>query len=137
MDNLAGLKRDVMTQQSSDNRIEVRAAIALRAARVGLGWSQEDASEKSGMSKTAIARIETLTGQASLNNIFRLIETYGAYGADISDLKHKSIQLTLSEDAILEAGLALSSPQRKRSDAGKKRSRKSKSDSKSTEQSST
>lgn len=126
-----------MSQQSGDNRIEVRAAIALRAARVGLGWSQEDAAEKSGMSKTSIARIETLSGQASLNNIFRLIETYGTYGADISDLKHKSIQLTLSEEAILEAGIALSSPQRKRSDAGKKRPRKRKADSKPAKQSST
>jgi transcriptional regulator with XRE-family HTH domain len=113
-----------MQKHDTDNRIEIRAAVALRAARTGLGWSQEIAAEKSGISKTTIARIETLAGQVSLGNIFRLIETYAYHGVDIADLKLRTVQLTFADSAILEAGLALTDPDRKRSDTGKRRGRK-------------
>lgn len=113
-----------MQQHDTDNRIEVRAAVALRSARTGLGWSQETAAEKAGISKTTIARIETLAGQVSLGNIFRLIETYADHGVDIADLKLRTVQLTFADSAILEAGLALTDPERKRSDTGKRRGRK-------------
>jgi len=107
--------------------IEVRAAVALRAARTGLGWSQEAAAEKSGLSKTSIARIETLSGQASLNNIFRLIQMYEDHGVSIGDLKLREVQLTFSDSAILEAGISLRDPGRKRIDTGKRRGPRSKS----------
>ena len=117
-----------MQQHDTDNKIEVRAAVALRAARTGLGWSQEVAAEKAGVSKTTIARIETIAGQVSLGNIFRLIEMYALHGVDIGDLKLRTVQLTFEEPAILEASLSLSSPDRKRSDTGKRRGPRAKPD---------
>jgi len=110
-----------MPQHDTENKIEVRAAVALRAARTGLGWSQEIAAEKAGLSKTTIARIETLAGQVSLGNIFRLIETYAEHGVDIADLKLRTVQITFEDPALLEASLSLFDPERKRSDNGRRR----------------
>lgn len=113
--------RTSMSQIEPDNTIELRAAVALRAARTGLGWSQETAAQKSGLAKTTIARIETLVGQITLANIFQLIETYANHGVDIADLKLRKVQVTFADQAFLEAGLRITNPDRKRSDMGKSR----------------
>lgn len=116
-----GLGKGAYMSEHDAEITEIRAAVALRAARTGLGWSQETAAEKAGMSKTSIARIETLAGQASLGNIFRLIHMYEDHGVSIGDLKFSEVQLRFTQSAILEAGQALRDPARKRIDLGKRR----------------
>jgi transcriptional regulator with XRE-family HTH domain len=110
-------------QQFSPSPIVVRAAVALRAARTGLGWSQETAAQHSGLSKTTIARIETLVGQISLENVHILLDTYARHGVEISELRHLPVHVSFGEQALTEAAAILTDPSRKRSDAGKRRGR--------------
>jgi DNA-binding XRE family transcriptional regulator len=106
--------------------IAAKAAVALRAARIGLGWNQETAAAHAGVAKTTIARIETLAGQISLENVFHLISVYEAQGVFFSDLKLGEVQLTFREAALQTASELLQDPGRKRKDLGKSRPRKPK-----------
>ena len=104
--------------------VDIRAAIALRAARTALGWSQEDTAHHSGLAKTTIARLELATGGASLQNIYALISTYGNFGIQISDLMQETVSISYNTATIQEAMKNLSNPDRKRRDVGQKRSPK-------------
>lgn len=106
--------------------IAVKAVVALRAARIGLGWNQETAAGHAGIAKTTVARIETLAGQVSLENVFHLISVYEAHGVSFSDLKNAEVQLTFREPALQTAAQLLSDPERKRKDLGMPRPRKPK-----------
>lgn len=106
--------------------IAVRAAVALRAARTGLGWNQETAAGHAGVAKTTIARIETLAGQTSLENVFHLISVYETHGVAFSDLKLGEVQLTFRDSALQTAARLLNDPESKRKDLGKTRPRKPK-----------
>lgn len=110
-----------MDPKSSSASILVKSAVALRAARIGLGWNQETAAAHAGVAKTTIARIETLAGQISLVNVFHLIDVYQAHGVSFSDLKLDEVQLTFGETALQTAAALLNDPDRKRKDLGKKR----------------
>lgn len=120
---------------SSAVSILVKSAVALRAARIGLGWNQETAATHAGVAKTTIARIETLAGQISLANVFHLIDVYQSHGVSFSDLKLEEVTLTFGRPALQTAAQILNDPDRKRKDLGKKRLRKPKKPSE-TEQSS-
>ena len=113
-----------MSNDAEFNPVDMRAAIALRAARTALGWSQEDAAQLSGLAKTTIARLETAAGGASLQNIYSLILTYGNHGIQISDLMQETVSISYNTATIQEAMQNLSNPDRKRRDAGQKRSSK-------------
>lgn len=113
-----------MFQRDVGREIEIRAAIALRSARTGLGWSQETAAQHSGLSKTAIARIETMVGQISLQNVYRLMDVYAHHGVQISDPRNVPLQVTFGPDALDIATQLLTDPSRKRSDAGKRRGKR-------------
>jgi transcriptional regulator with XRE-family HTH domain len=110
-----------MSNDAEIHSVDMRAAIALRAARTALGWSQEDAARSAGLAKTTIARLETATGGASLHNIFSLISTYKNYGIVISDLMQETVTISYNTATIQEAIHNLSNPDRKRSDTGSKR----------------
>jgi DNA-binding XRE family transcriptional regulator len=106
--------------------IAVKAVVALRAARIGLGWNQETAAAHAQIAKTTVARIETLAGQVSLENVFHLISVYERHGVSFSDLKNAEVQLTFREPALQTAAQLLCDPERKRKDLGKTRPRKPK-----------
>jgi DNA-binding XRE family transcriptional regulator len=104
----------------------VKAVVALRAARIGLGWNQETAAAHAGVAKTTIARVETLAGQVSLENVYLLISMYESHGVSFSDLKNEEVQLTFRAPALETAAELLQDPTRKRKDLGKSRPRKPK-----------
>ena len=113
-----------MVDDNPEAIVDIRAAMVFRAARTALGWSQEDAAHHSGLAKTTIARIETISSQNSLNNVFSLISTYQAFGIEISNLMHDDVTIKINKQAMQEAAQNIKNPERKRSDTGQKRSPK-------------
>lgn len=95
--------------------------MAFRAARTALGWSQEDAAHHSGLAKTTIARIETISSQNSLSNVFSLISTYQAFGIEISNLMQDTITISINTQAVQEAAQNIKNSERRRSHTGQKR----------------
>lgn len=75
--------------------------------------------------QTTIVRIETASGQNSLSNIHALISTYQLHGVEISNLMHDSVTIAINEHALHEAARNFANPDRKRQDAGKKRTQQS------------
>ena len=103
-----------MSSSSGDNHIEMRAAIALRAARAALGWSQEDVANHTGLAKTTVARLETASGQCSLSNVFSLVSAYSTFGIHISDLMQEPVTITYTAKTVENAFSNVSNTVRKR-----------------------
>ena len=87
-----------------ENSIEnVKIAIFLRIARATLGWAQEECAQKIGVSKSTIARVETLEMAPRADFLAKSLRVFKDAGLDVDLFGGDHIQVNVDYRAINEA----------------------------------
>lgn len=99
----------------------IRQAMSIRAARAALAISQAELSKLTGISKSRLARFETLEGDIPDAQIAILLQTFADKGVHI-DLEEsgQGASINLSEGALYLAARRWADEDRRRSDRGQK-----------------
>ena len=95
---------------------EIKVVVALRTARSALGWNQEEASQRLGIAKSTLARIETMEGGTTAGMLATLLRAYNAAGVRLDFLYEDEVKVTINSDALLEAKNRLNNETLRRSD---------------------
>ena len=93
-----------------------RIVVALRAARVAVGWTQDELARILGVAKSTIARVETMEGSLRAETLGHMISAYKRVGIDLDLYSGEDIKLTIHPAAIREAKARLEDEGRRRSD---------------------
>ena len=80
-----------------------KIAVAIRAARAAMGWSQQAFAERMGVAKSTIARIETLEIAPKGDFVLRAIGLFREAGLEIDIQSERGIPITIGSGAILSA----------------------------------
>lgn len=94
----------------------VKIAVALRSARIALGWNQQEFADKMAVAKSTIARIETLEMTPKADFLTLALRTFRDAGVVIDLLYSDKIVFTVESTALQEAQSRLDSEQMRRSD---------------------
>jgi transcriptional regulator with XRE-family HTH domain len=90
--------------------------VAIRSARTALGWNQQEFADKMGISKTTIARIETMEVAPKPEFLTKAISLFKNSGITIYLLSINKVTLVIENSAISEAHDRLNNEQMRRSD---------------------
>lgn len=71
----------------------------IRAARALLNWSQSDLAERTGLSQTGIARIESGVSQANLNTMDRIFRSFDEAGIEF--IADRGVERRVSDIQVL------------------------------------
>jgi len=77
----------------------IKVAIAIKAARTALGLSQLEFSEKLNVSKTTLARIETLESDISLNFYISANKVLNELGIYLDVMTNDDVVITIKPEA--------------------------------------
>jgi transcriptional regulator with XRE-family HTH domain len=94
----------------------VKIAIALRAARTALGWSQQEFADKMGVAKSTIARIETVEMVAKADFLTRALRLYREMGVIVDLMQEDKVAFTVEIQGLMEAQNRLQNEAMRRSD---------------------
>lgn len=94
----------------------VKIAVALRSARIALGWNQQEFADKIHVAKSTIARIETLEMTPKADFLTLALRIFRDAGVVIDLLYSDKIVFTVESTALQEAQSRLNSEQMRRSD---------------------
>ena len=94
----------------------IRPVLALKMARACLGWSQEELAIHLGISKTVLARFETLEGGLTSEQLTKLLRVYHKMGVIIDFITSDEVRVSVRETALDYAFDRLKDVSRKRSD---------------------
>ncbi|WP_151636866.1 helix-turn-helix domain-containing protein [Noviherbaspirillum aerium] len=98
---------------------KVSVAVALRAARTALGWSQQEFAEKLGISKITIARIETVEGAAKAELLMHALALFRDAGVTVDLLNDQEITLHIRHEGLAQAAMRLQNEEMRRADRKK------------------
>lgn len=101
------------TEISLDNG---KIAVAIRAARTAVGWNQQEFSEKMGVAKSTVARIETLEISAKGEFILRALRLFREAGVDVDLYQSSGVTITVADSAIASALADLQNEEKRRRD---------------------
>lgn len=91
-----------------------------RAARAALGWSQKEASEKTGIPRITLARFETMYSSLSLEQGYALFKIYAQHGCNVWP-GEQGFNMWLSPELLDSTSERLSDPENRRSDCKRQR----------------
>jgi len=83
-----------------DNLDPYRISAALRMARAAVGWSQVELAEKLGISKTTLARAETVDGGLRVDQLVRIQRLYKELGVSMDFFPGEDVQVTLERKGL-------------------------------------
>lgn len=87
---------------------KIRFAMAMRLARVALGMSQQEFADELGVSKSTIARNETLDMTMRADTLTAMLRVMREHGLDIDVLgSPTNLTLSVSQEALNEAAKRL------------------------------
>jgi transcriptional regulator with XRE-family HTH domain len=102
---------------STQNQLENgKIAVALRAARTAIGWNQQEFSEKMGVAKSTVARIETLEISAKGEFILRAMRLFREAGVDVDLYRSEGVSIAIKDTAINSAVADLQNEGKRRKD---------------------
>ena len=93
-----------------------KIAVVLRAARSAIGWNQQQFSEKMGVAKSTIARIETLDMAPRADFLLKALELFAKNGVRIDFSEEDKLLMTINESCYLNALADLIDPNNRRPD---------------------
>jgi len=96
-----------------------KLAVALRAARASLGWSQVEFGEIMGISKSTVARLETMEADISLGMLQKILTTYNKLGVSIDILNSESLRFDVDPQAIKTFQKRMADEANRRADRGR------------------
>ena len=94
----------------------VKIAVALRSARIALGWSQLEFAEKMEVAKSTIARIETVEMTAKADFLNRALRLFRDAGVVVDLLDSDKVAFTVEITGLIEAQNRLKNEAMRRSD---------------------
>lgn len=100
----------------NDTKDSIRSVLALKMARACLGWSQEELAIHLGISKTVLARFETLEGGLTSEQLTKLLRVYHKMGVVIDFITSDDVRISVRETALDYAFDRLKDVGRKRTD---------------------
>lgn len=103
----------------SDSLENIKIAVAIRAARTALGWSQIEFAEKMGVAKSTVARIETLEMATKAEFLTKALRLFQQSGLTIDLLQLNALNINVVESALVEAKDRLKNETMRRSDRAK------------------
>lgn len=103
-------------------RQQVKAAVTIRAGRAALGISQQELADRLGISKSTIARIETLEMKPKFDVYARILALFKKAGLEIDAPLAEEIVMRISPQALDIAKRYLDDETKRRSDRKKPRS---------------
>ena len=83
-----------------ENKIDLKLVIALKMARNAISLSQQEVSSLTNISKTTIARFETLEGNIDSTQLIKLFKLYVSWGVNIDVLSSNGVTVTVSSDGL-------------------------------------
>lgn len=101
------------TTEEFDN---AKIAIALRAARTGIGWNQQEFADLMGVAKSTIARIETMEMAAKGDFLVKAIGLFRSLGLELELFSPGKVEIKIEEPAIQKALAMLKDESRRRAD---------------------
>ncbi len=93
-----------------------KIAVAIRAARTAVGWNQQEFSEKMGVAKSTVARIETLEISAKGEFILRAMRLFREAGVNVDLYQASGVTITVADSAISTAVADLQNQEKRRRD---------------------
>jgi len=89
-----------MTNESQDISYRTQVALAIRAARTALGWSQEELAKRASISKPTIARIEMGGISPRVDTLNTLMKVFKAQGVEV-DIGDDDVAIRYYKAALL------------------------------------
>ena len=97
----------------------IKLAVALRMARTAVGWSQEELASNLGMSKTTIARMETMEGGLRADQLSAILRLYKSVGVELEFMLSDEVTVKISAQGLEEAQRRLLDQNLRRADRKK------------------
>lgn len=97
----------------------IKLAVALRAARTAVGWSQEELTNLLGMSKTTIARMETMEGGLRADQLSAILKLYKSVGVELEFMLTDEVVVKINTQGLVEAQRRLLDQNLRRADRKK------------------
>jgi transcriptional regulator with XRE-family HTH domain len=94
----------------------IKIIVALRSARTALGWTQQEFADNMQISKTTIARIETMEVSPRADFLMNALRLFRESGVQVDLLDAEKVVVTIEKTALDEAQNRLSNEQMRRSD---------------------
>lgn len=94
----------------------VKIAVALRSARIALGWNQQEFADKMEVAKSTIARIETLEMIAKADFLTRALRIFRDAGVVVDLLDADKVAFTIENKGLMEAQSRLQDDEMRRPD---------------------
>lgn len=95
---------------------KIKIAVALRAARTALGWSQQEFADHMQAAKSTVARIETLEMDPKAEFLNRALWQFRERGVSVDLIHPEKIVITIGNEALTEAQSRLDDDQMRRAD---------------------
>jgi predicted transcriptional regulator len=89
-----------MITKSQDISYRTQIALAIRASRTALGWSQEELAKRASISKPTIARIEMSGISPRADTLNTLMQVLKAQGVEV-EIKTAEVVITYRTSALL------------------------------------
>ena len=96
-----------------------KLAVALRAARSAMGWSQIEFADIMGMSKSTVARLETMEADISLGMLQKILSEYSKLGITIDILNSESLSVTVKPVTVKAFQMRMADEANRRADRGR------------------
>ena len=100
-------------------RQHAKAAVTIRAARAALGISQQELADSLGLSKSTIARIETLEMQPKFDVYVGILAFFKREGIEIPQTLNDGVVMQISPKALDTAKRFLDDETKRRADRKK------------------
>lgn len=103
-----------------DNSLDnLKIAVALRAARTALGWNQQEMADLTNVSKSTIARIETLEMAVKADYLTRVLRLLRNLDVTVDLLETDRVNFSVGLKGLAEAKSRLEDEAKRRSDRKK------------------
>lgn len=100
----------------SEDIENIKIAVTIRTARAALGISQQAFADKIGVSKSTIARMETLEMLPKADVYMKSLKFFKELGLDVDSIYSENIVITITPEVLISAKNLLDDETKRRSD---------------------
>lgn len=100
-----------------------KIVIALRAARAAAGWSQQEFAERTGISKSKVARMEMMEAELSVSLLTKILRIYNDVGISIDLFMADDLAIKIHPAAFETFQSSLLDNSQRRSDRGSQKNK--------------
>ena len=99
-----------------DDLDDIKIVVALRTARVAIGWTQQELASRLKIAKSTVARVETMEGGIKAEMLSAIVREYRSVGVELDFLFSDDVTIRVKPEALMAAKSALADQGNRRSD---------------------